>query len=652
MATTNTTYLAKNHLVQRASYWPADDSGWITCDWLRIDGNLAEGAGQILGGGTLLQDWGLVGQPNQAVSSADYPQPIDGDYIRILLASPAGSVTIDGKAYSPIWYGVLHTGERTNLGQSQTSTSGSPIDSGTVSWDVVGLGDVLDRLAIFEGYEWNGSVIVNLFECPVFNDLPGGDRSASTYLVQNAMVYVHQRDSSGTPWTVRQIVDFILAAFTQPSIVGLGKSVGSLLTWSLDPSTASLLDFRAERVDLHGQTMADALNRLINPGRGLIWRVKVSGTNATLVITSTTATAVTVHGVTIPAATPAVVDLTGLDITPPIVRPDPNFYDVIMLHGARPRSTISLLFDPADTTTSLQPDGWTVTDTVTVPSTPATEQVWRRFAINSTWNGAQDTNNGYGLSNTLPGDLTGMDGSRTFGGTAPTPAGLEILRSCPCGLGFTSDVNGPPQAACVFIYASGKWTDVTERFHVIPWNEGGKTGVMLGSGVRDAATLQGLLTGTDAKLVITVGMREWAPFVLAWYRPVEDWPRDLPRILMKRLPHIEMWTVLQDTAKQAASDGSTLNRQSSDLITRDDRPQAYAALAQLVARYGGVGGSASWTQRGTLVTGDTLAPGTFIDKVYGQPVNGTITRRTWHFDEANYGTSFSVERLPISVESA
>ena len=653
MAATNPRRTVAAVAVQTATGWPEADDGWTTQQDL-IALHASEGAGQILGDAQLEQDTGYQVRANdtEAVTLGVVPNrnplaglgTLAGKWVRLLIEDTAGTTKIDGINHSPLWHGVIVRPTRAPDGAGDRRAAAG----GRASWTCHGLADVLDRIYCWGGYEWHQDQVVETGLPLIFNDLAGGDRSTTTHDLNGSTVYLPERSAPGTPWRARDVIEFVLAAYANPRLPGT-DGPGSGLRWVLG-SGAALLAYEIERLDIAGHTVAQILNRLIHPGRGLTWRYTVSGSTVTITVTSTTRTAISIGGVTISAATPTVVDLTGnLWVDRPEIAEDTDWYDWIGVYGAKPWSAITLWYKVGDSASSLIPDGWTEADEP-VDKDPSKDHVWRRFKINPEWIGQQYNLPGSGIANTIPYDETGTTGARTFGGPVPSPAGLEITRELPYGIGFTTTETGPRQKPLVIIGKDGTWSDWSRSIEISPAD--GKAGVMVGQDALIAKGLKGQLNGTGNTLLVTVGIREWQPLTVAWKRQGET-PRDLPRVLVRREPSCEQWAGLEGTVSGVATGGATLTTKTFQML-RDDLGRLQGILALLVARYGGSGGSLSYRVDGSIVRSTTLAPGQMLDVDVGegtQELGAIVTRRRWDFTLERFGTEISAERMPLDVES-
>lgn len=656
MAATNPTARVMPTLVQTAEGWPASDDGWTSQPRIRANA-ASEGCGQVIGEAQLEQDTGRVVTPNgtqlEQVARAPLLNPaagyqsLAGRWVRILLgATSGGSVRVGEQTYNPLWHGVID--------RPIYEPDGAAIAGGSMSWSCLGLADVLNRIYLWRGYEWHLDNLVDPGACPVFNGLSGGDRSADQHDINGIPTYIFERGAPATgtgarqPWRARDAVEYALAGFSRGFLYGIGAGPGGP-KWELGAG-AELLEWEMGRLDFAGRTIAELINTLVTPSRGLTWRLKVLGEVVQIVIASTNRNAVTINGVTIPAAPLVDDDLTGdLWLERPGIQEETDYYDWITVHAARPWTTITLWWRDGDAASSMLPDGWTTSDEP--GPEPANEHKWRRWKLNPAWIGEQYPGGlGIGLRNTLPYSESGSDGTRTFGGPTPPPSVLEITRHLPYAQGFGTSKEGPRQSPIVIIGSVSSWHDFSDGVNVTPTEN--PAGVMLGTEKNVPRFLKSQLSGGTKTLLVTVGMREWAPDTIAWRRQGPK-PRDLSRILVRRLPECEHWYGMEGTVKGISS--GSLVTVSTDEGIRDDRGAASAALAQLVARYGGDGASYGYGFDGVVDQEEARVPGTFVaDVLVGGatiPVNAVLTRRAWDFRFETYGTTYRFERLPLDVQS-
>jgi hypothetical protein len=642
------------HLVQTSP----DFSTWTTRDDVRC-ATASEGAGQIVGSAELHRRIGVVREPGATGSPASVAPltGIVGAWVRILVESLGGSITVGDVDYEPIWWGMIDAEKRSDYGGGV----------GQQTWACSGLAAHLGRVRLMHGYTKaiavSGAVVAEyVLRIPTFNAPESGGRSSSTYTVNGQSVYVFDFAGS-TPWTAKQILDNLMASHAQwesPAGTFLGD-----LSWEL--SAGTLLDYVPPTIDLNGQSLLDAINALISPRRGLTWSLGVSGSTATITVRSVAAATIG----DLPAATAtATPDLTGLWISDvELLEDQSDTVDRIDVLGARPWVSCTLAFDPAGPPAeegSLQPD-WTITQENDWALGAGTSQdnVWRSFRLGIRWNGnIFDSTGNYGLRQQL--ELSGSDftGGRTYDSAVDFPPGVhEITAELPCGSGFTDLPSGPRQAAFSMWRPSGStvWQrqDGTSNrtVHRTLAVEEYPPAIHLGdtSASQQIANKRNL--ETDGILAVTVGMREPDPLCVSWTRSSASWPRSAPRQLVVQIPTAEQWVLLSGTiiGVTVGTSAGELIKQDGDLFIRNDLSRLEEALSFLRAYYAEPARSLSWTDRGTIDAGATLAPGVLITTATlgtgTATINAVVTRRRWTFTADGFGTAYDTQRIVPDVEA-
>lgn len=654
-------------IAQTASAWPASDAGWTTQPLLSpIDAS--EGAGQVVGDATLQQEYGLsVKQPDgTTIGAVASLTSLDGKFLRLLKADPAGSVTISSMPYEPFWWGRI---------------SGSAIDAARGleaprAWRALGLAAVLDGIKLTYGLERAGayagaSDIVQAPYLPVFNDMHSGDMSTTTSTVDGVAVHVFQRWSAANReyWTGTAALKHLLAAFGRPRNAA-GAHAGGL-TWTLsDP--LGLLERQIERTDLAGLSLLDAVNRLINAQLGATWQVQVSGATATIRVRSTVRTAITVGAFTLAASdAQQAVDLTaGPWIGAIDLRSDATqVADVIEIRGARPRTALTIAYGAADPGWV---DGWSSTALAELNAgrqSAETENVFHRFALDDTWQGEQWPAAGDGLANVLATDADGgFTGVRSWAGWptgSPAPAGaLELERTLPlpAGLDLTAVSAYRPDldelTPLVFLGdPGGTMHDLTQVLRVRVDHD--PPAIVLGSGHEQARLIEYLLAN-GATMLVTLSVREAVPLIVSWRRPSASWPSDVPRMVTIEVPHAERWRLMAGTALKVGQTSpsanlgvqipfGTLATRGAELLLRDDTDLLREYLALARARYESPTASPTWTEHGTLDISSTRAPGVLITDVTvadgTTTADAVIVRRSWRFAELKLQTTYETERV-------
>jgi hypothetical protein len=595
---------------------------------------VSEGCGQIFGEAQLTLDAGLGYEPNGVIISFIQPEGmVTGRWVRIEIQDPE-----DG-SWSDLWYGVLAT--------SNIQPDGGPRLSGRFSWIAYGLSYALDQVAITRGWELAyDTTVIDPGYFPIINERRYGDRCASPVTVNGRSVYVHDRSSVGDSWTAQDLLELILAGCAQPQIAGSGSPSGAL-EWVLGPALDDRLAWRVPRLDLHGMTVFEAMNAICNPARGLTWSVVVTGGQAVVGVQSVSPEAITVSQagggtITLPAATGmSVVNTDGDPFIGEVgIKEDSDQYDLIQVEGARPWYAMTLWMTVGDVTSALIPDGWEVDD---APGPDESTWIWRAFKLNPEWTGQQWNQPGEGLRPTLVWDAAGAGGQREFGGTHPPVEALEVTRELPYGQGFTTIAETGRESARVIVGTGiDDWYDWSDEWEVSTDSRGR---IVLG---RDWRTAEALKAEMDEgkTLLVTIGVRDWKPLMLAWNR--QGGPRDTPRVMLRRDPNLELWQCLVGTVLGAPYGTLTLETETRTIDLHQTTSIA-SVLATLRARYGGTGGTASWTDRGRLDFSGDLAPGTMIRSIVSGgktwTINATITRRTWDLTMQGYGTTYVSERL-------
>ena len=645
-------------------------NGWVTESLLRFAGG-SEGSGQALGKINLYQPWGVI-LPEYRTSfenvgvSPDIRKSGRGSLLgyltRLLVQDDAGTIRRGSGIYSASYVAAWH-GQIVDLTVQPDGTA-APHAGGSATWLAVGLFSVLEQIVLRTGWVQtsDASGVIDPGFLPPFNQLPGGDRSASTVTVNGASVYVHDLHTvvTGNKWTARNVLDLLLAGATRPAPYDSTTPLG--WAWTIaDPDNC--LAYHPMRLDLDGMTLAQAINVLISSRRGLTWWLSVSGTTATINVRSGIDEAITVGLVTIPASSKTatlnpVGDSTIADLA--IGEDQQSCYDVVELRAERPWVAITLDYD--GTETCALEKGWTVAAEAlheTRPQSPHCAHAWRRFQLRPGWNGKQ-YNAVSGLRDTLATETSedygvkGHTGARSFGnkGAAQaTPAtALRLERDLPCSQDFTTRRLGARQQPFVVVGSGSSW-------HAPDWSiDVQQTGIVIDDG-DNGLTIK---TYIDAghKILVTVGMRESQPLRVSWQAAQADLPRALPRIKVIDVP-CEQWLVLAGTIKGVETNGTALKVQATDLSVRDDLPQLRGLLALARAYFAGSTFRLSWRRQGVFDIGDTYRPGTLItalnrgDRTLA--IGSVITRRTWSVVERDgseqYDTTYETEVVFPEVES-
>lgn len=654
--------------------WPATDGDWDEQP-LMDPISASEGAGQIIGEALIEQVLGNALQPGATSGGmVATVASLVRRYCRLLKRDGAGPITLsDGLTYSEFWWGTIEDAELDDTARKKT-------------WRCNGIAGVLASIFLLSGVEVPGpwTAPPNTSDCgflPLFNGVLTGDMSSATYTINGQTVHIFDRyNSSATPWTANEALKFLLATYAQPTLPG-GTTAYGALSWVLDDSLGALT-YRVEAgLNLNGATLLDAVNYLINPRRGLTWRVSVSGTTATITVCSTMASAITVGAYTLPASTQQFdVDTTDLWMTGLRLRETAStMMDVIMVAGAHPRTAISVGYgDPGDAgrTGKLFDAGWTGSQqTGSDPDnpTPYTEDVHRRLVIHKGWTGEQYDDSSIGI----PADMAvsaaadasygwgGLTGVRTYtaGGTPGTaPAwtlSLDGHLPVPAGYDLSSfagpfDITKAELAPLVFVGVGSAWKDYSNKVSVRI--EQSPPAVSIGHTASDRKFIRDELAAKD--LVVTLSVRESHPLAVSWVNDPTTWPSDVPRMLLIQIPTAELWTILEGTAV-GIDPGilPTLTTMLADVVVRDDRPYLREVLALARAWYGSAAVEGEYAELGAIDIDPASAPGALIGNVTTmndgvKAANANVTRRSWNFRELQQQTKWNFERIVPDLQAS
>ena len=546
---------------------------------------------------------------------------------------------------------------------------------------------------------------------PTKNGLSFGEMSQyQADLGNSTMAYYIDMTNRSSVWTATDIITYLLAGFAQPQLPPTFGLVGPIWTLS-DP--LDLLSYFPDKLDFDGKSLLECINNLINPRRGCTWRATyaLDGSTPTITITVYSTSSVALQGgnttsgvVTMPASTTTLdLDVTGLPfITDYTIDIDSSSqFDYIEVHGNRPLSALTMWmgYSPGAARIPLQP-GW---DTSLEPDFggdwdpslnqgPLYQNIWRRFYFNSTWPGTQwnealDATNG--LSNVLEwttgasssSDIAsfgvgGYTGLRDYNLTDDTIASAQMLEPdkfipLPFGVDYsdfvsavyTLDMTQPKLAPMVFIYdvAADLYYDITDDYSVEV--ETNPPAIILSG---DAARLASLMRDSsddsnECQLLITIGIRENDPLVMSWQNADgggTHYVSEVPRMLVRRIPYIEQWNVLAGTVLGCSDDGITPFVTLADLTTVDDSEKLASWLAYLKSWYSIPNVIVSWTDHSQIDTSEgdgSTQPGCLVATINRGDEDidsgAVIATRGWDFTDANWGTSYTTERVIPDIDS-
>ena len=633
-------------LVYRAAGLPADDSGWqLVQDVEAI--RTRRGCGNDLGSTELTIRWGVIHDPNRLDSGLDRPAPplaVD-DCIRLVdsYIDENGQVVPTTER----WVGVVESID-------WTDPKRAPVKA-------VDLGVCLARCYTTRGWELNhnAALLVDPGYLPPFNAIPGGDCSASDW---ETGYRVHdRRGSSTTSWTAFRIAELLLRRGMKADIVGAPGATA--IPWRLDP--ASVGDYTPEAIDLSGKNLAECMDQLFGARRGLTWRV------------TTAAGYAQVRVYDLDAAGTAIDTTADLGWSDPRIQERRDGYDWIEVAGARPLVAITLWWKRGSTSSSLEPDGWDPATADSALNTAAGDELggkpydrpeWRRFKLRASWDGsafdasALAGSSTIGLRNVLvdPDTYLPPDGDRWWLAPVPPPSALAIERDTPAGAGWTATPTGPRQPPVVIAGKSGTWTDLSKECRPTPVQSVSNTDradqappvLLLGQTAEDAIALRDAV-GADGYVLVTIGVREWAPLKCAWAAPQDAWSSLSPRVYPLRRPQCEEHIALAGCVT-GITNATTLATLSAQLDVRSDVAKLKTIRDQLAVRFGRkiVGATVTW-QDGTLATwdpGDVCSELTLVDgRTY--PVDMPCAEVTWEW-QAPRSTKLRFAPLLKEVPSA
>ncbi len=674
-------------IVQTCTTYPALDADWTTQQQLIWIGG-SEPCGQKFGDAQFKNLYGVVKYGSDTAFASQGPAPdtgrtfdgsvpmFFGQFVRLLKKDLSGAITVDGVTYTAFWWGTFVDATEVPEGQSSTDVGGE------FDHIALGLPYVLEQIAIQRGFELSAnlssSVAFDPGYCPVFNAEVGGDKYTSTVTWGGNAMPVHNRyNTSAVQWTALDVVKQVLYGHARIDL-GLPPHFTSLSTlkWAIAGQT-SALDYVVNKLDLDGETVFSALNHLINQRRGLTWNLSVSGVTATINVRSAAQAAIVVGSFTLPAATStASLDYRG-DITLDELQLRYDYQEVcdrIIVKGKQPKVTFSGEFKP--TSPQTYGKGWDSSlesswnPFIDDAKGPQQQMIWRRFPLQSTWNGGQlDEDTTIGLRNvrayTDPAtssapDLAaygvgGYTGARSYldgasPGASPSSTTLKLLRMMKAqanhalitpGAYVKTDFDAEPIAIVEYVLG-GACEDLSGRYHLRI--EESPPAIVLGSEPDDALEISNWFAAGIARLIFTVTVEEPVPLMVSWGRDPAEWPRNTPRTKTIRVDDAEQWIILDKTITSCPG---VLSYSSGDAVLRDDTDLLRQALALARAWYEFPKIECSWIKRGTLDIASTYKVGTLLTSViqgdHTTTVNAVITQRRWVRNGDSFDTSYATE---------
>jgi hypothetical protein len=629
--------------------WPgADESLWDVDLALRPVSD-SDGVSGTWGTCTIEQDFGPgVHAPGQPTTVGRERRDYDGKFIRILIYDPDGDVTPfvgSDLRYRPTWWGWIESRENVPDGRPSPNEGGRQVLRG------LELAALLDRVFVDGGdvRPAAGGPSRPLYRCPAVND-PSLDLAGNVVLgMSNSTdpaLGTHIFQPGGLPWSISNWLRYVLARFARPQVPGAAPYAGP--AWSLGTDQQSLTNTRCPPHHPAGLSVAQVISDLAGGAFSAAWRVEIVSGEPVVRVLATSPEAQTVGGETTPAAQLS----TSLDwrgdiwIRRPRIRPHPAKYDAVSVEGARPWVGMTTAYIPGDSTASTWlPQGWSGTSHVPEAEDDLT---YRLYRINPAWNGQQYADPDSGLRHVLT--LAGATaGARTWSATGnPPPELLEWTASLP-PIGDPTDSPGAPK-----VFASSTADQVWEDLGMAVQVRG--PDLILGSGIADAQRLRACIAA-GRSIVITLGVREWAPLRAYAIAAESGWPQaGNPRVAQLSMPELEEWVVLPYTILSVEPAASTLITSGATLITvRNALETLRQSAARAAARLLQGGGSAQWTEIGRIASGWTsadLPPGLLVGSVasgWDTPLNAIIVERRRNYQGSEYGTTWVVERPPVSI---
>lgn len=609
-------------LIETAPALTALDSGWSPQRHLRF-GGFQEGAGAIAGTAIIEQLLGIVRPqyragvenigmaPNVTKSSIG---TLAGQFVRLLVQDPQGTIErgngVYRATYSAQWHGQI-TGPRVS-----PDGAGQPVTGGTAAWQAAGIFSLLDQITINRGWvkPVDGANPADPGFMPPFNRLAGGDRSASTVAIDGRDVFIHDLSSvsSGSLWSARNVIDLLLIAAARPTLYGQPRGP----KWRvLDPDNC--LAFPVPESDFAGMRISQAILTLISAGRGLtFWTTldRVGLTNfCTIHVRSTVSQSINMGmgNYTLPASSKT----TTIDQADgPFIRhltyteKHESVYDIIELIGARPWVAVTLSLG-----TSLRV-GWNTELQPTWANNPAwstVSLVYRRFEVVPDWDGSNypDVAGLRTWSTVTDSDAHGYGGfngqRQSFSLLSPA-AMLELTAELPVSDGFSILRLGARQKAVIIVGNGTYWEDMSDRWKVSV--ERDPAAIRIDDGA-NGAEIADWLAIPEAKLLVTIGVRELLPLKVSWVRP-PPLTREAPRIRSETIA-AEQWMALGGCVTGVSIAGTALTKIITPVTARDDVPQMLAQLGLERGNYEEPDVEISWEREG-IDLGDQWRPGTLI----------------------------------------
>lgn len=655
-----------------ANAWPTGTAGWREIPWLEAI-SATESFGSGLGEAELRYIGGTVKQPDRPRfayyalrdddSKGSALERIAGRLVKLSLTDSVASN--DPSADTALWYGIAVNEGWTIDGKDQSQ----PGNRNT--YHAVGLGYLLHRIIPERGHELNADGDVAIAgEMLIFNDTDNGDRSQS----KHDNTYVHDRRGGATVarWTAAQVAEYLL--------VRHGYQAGSQMLWTITGQTAALN--YSDRWDLRGLSLWEALNVLVSSRLGLGMRVIVSGGQPAIEVTTGTREAVAIEDISIPANS-RVTDVTTRDELwhGDELRVDEDWttvYDDIRIVGRRPWSVMTLLYDADDEDSSDLEKGWSTTEESDWDGADEEERaepryghVWRLWRLKSDWNGIPQLMLDDGGS-----DVDGLRNARVeaysddygqqgetgvqYRDTARVPPAHQSIRATRIlpvyeGYNYDQQLSGeslpatvkrtrPFLAPLVFIASDGStWEDKSHDWQVTVL--GNEIMLELGRNPTEAAEIAEAIS-TTGKLAITLAFEDVLPLRVRWKRPTSELTCGRVRQIEIPTGH-ELWYAYRGTAFRV--DAGALVQIDAGKKLRDETARMREMLALAKLWYGEPARRLQWSEVGTIDTGTTYAPGSYIRNLISgagsHPIEALITGRRWDLTERGFATHYTTDQI-------
>jgi hypothetical protein len=594
-----------------------NSNSWTYLPWLEVM-SFEQGSGQIFGSATFRQFAGVrtainQGSMQQVAELPGFGDP-SGKLIRILKRDDSsGTVSLDGKKFTPVWYGQI-TSRAIALEGKTNAQNGA-----TYEYQAIGIISMLDQISITNGFY--GKVPVEY--CPAFNSGIGTYRSTvSSSVGPGGNAFTHSADGE-ILWTALDILEYLIRVHCREKY-----DIN-------DPDNC--LDYTPAAVNFNGATIFQALTALAGPRRGLTFTADVINNKITITVRSTSAVAISVGTFTLnQASLTHSITVSGNPFyqSPVIAYDYSNVYDEIEIVGAHPICVVTI--GPPHWL-----KGWSTEDELAWEDDPTNAtyaHVFRRFLVKNDWNGKSfDSTQGVRdlLNLSISGSYgyNGRSGERFFGDAGGVdiipPAIYQTERTIPFPPNFASTQFATKSGALVFMKPDDSYIDVVNEL---------KWGVTLSEGplalvIEDGKNGLNIFQDNPQNyLYATFSVREPKPLKVSWIRAVGEQPRTEPRKKTIHMPQAEQWYVCSDCYLAIDENGAPITY-AGDQYARDDIPLMREMLALYRNLYGRPRVNFSIRNRAIVDNSPSTAPGALITTIVtgdqSHKVNGTVTRRRY-----------------------